>query len=90
MRIGVRIARRRPQPQQFDEDGDAIVEPTADQSDSDEYLAPSGLQSRRRMYDSRRIIEQNRLEHARGRQDHGITISPDIVQYLVQHGLLRT
>ena len=92
MRYGLRVARRRPQTQ-FDEEGNSIVQPmldSADRSNTDDYVSPTGLRSRRRMHNADRIIEQNKLEHAGNQHDHGITISPDIVQYLLQHGLIRT
>jgi nuclear receptor interaction protein len=47
-----------------------------DQNDNDDYVAPSGLASRRRLHQSYQITQQNDVERMGGNQDAFITVSP--------------
>ncbi|GAB7326331.1 hypothetical protein MBLNU13_g10299t1 [Cladosporium sp. NU13] len=46
-----------------------------DENDNDEYVAPSGLTSRRRLHQSYQITQQNDVERMGGNQDAFITVS---------------
>ena len=46
-----------------------------DENDNDEYVAPSGLASRRRLHQSYQITQQNDVERMGGNQDAFITVS---------------
>jgi nuclear receptor interaction protein len=46
-----------------------------DENDNDDYLAPSGLASRRRLHESYQIMQQNDVERQGGNQDNFITVS---------------
>ena len=43
--------------------------------ENDEYVAPAGLASRKRMHESYRIMQQNDVELQGGNQDAFITVS---------------
>jgi nuclear receptor interaction protein len=43
--------------------------------DEDDYVAPSGLSSRKRMHDVYRITQNNDMERECGNQDAVITVS---------------
>jgi nuclear receptor interaction protein len=47
-----------------------------DEDDNDDYVAPSGLASRRRLHQSYQITQQNDVERLGGNQDAFITVSP--------------
>jgi nuclear receptor interaction protein len=46
-----------------------------DENDNDDYVAPSGLASRRRLHESYQITQQNDVERQGGNQDAFITVS---------------
>jgi len=46
-----------------------------DENDIDDYVAPSGLASRRRLHESYQIMQQNDVERQGGNQDAFITVS---------------
>jgi len=46
-----------------------------DENDSDDYVAPAGLASRRRLHESYQIMQQNDVERQGGNQDAFITVS---------------
>lgn len=73
VRVGRRTARR----QQFDGNGVTTSEPamdSADPADVDEFVAPTGLSSRRRMHDAQRIMQQNNDEIEGSNHDSNITV----------------
>jgi nuclear receptor interaction protein len=43
--------------------------------DDDDYVAPKGLSSRKRMHDAYRITQNNDMEREGGNQDAVITVS---------------
>lgn len=53
----------------------------ADNDDGDDYVAPNGLSSRRRMHDSYRIMQANNVERESGSEEAIISVSrsPSIV-----------
>jgi nuclear receptor interaction protein len=63
------------------ESGGATSEPAMnrrdedDENDNDDYVAPSGLASRRRLHESYQIMQQNDVERQGGNQDNFITVS---------------
>ena len=56
-----------------------IPSTTADEDDNDDYVAPSGLASRRRLHQSYEITQQNDVERMGGNQDAFITVSLEII-----------
>jgi nuclear receptor interaction protein len=50
-----------------------------DEDDNDDYVAPSGLASRRRLHQSYEITQQNDVERMGGNQDAFITVSLEII-----------
>jgi nuclear receptor interaction protein len=63
------------------ESGGATSEPAMDrrdeddENDEDDYVAPSGLASRRRLHESYQIMQQNDVERQGGNQDAFVTVS---------------
>jgi nuclear receptor interaction protein len=66
-----------------EQEGSATSEPAVsrrnndeeDENDNDEYVAPAGLASRRRLHQSYEITQQNDVERQGGNQDAFITVS---------------
>jgi nuclear receptor interaction protein len=50
-----------------------------DDNDNDDYVAPSGLASRRRLHQSYQITQQNDVERMGGNQDAFITVSSETI-----------
>jgi nuclear receptor interaction protein len=47
----------------------------ADHNDNEDYVAPNGLSSRRRMHDSYRIMQANNVERESGAEEAIISVS---------------
>lgn len=87
----VRIGRRRRQTtsdQETTSSGHAIPAPSQEEreaAEDEEYIAPNGLRSRKRMHDHYRITQQNDVERAGGNQEAVITVR-DLLSYLLARG----
>lgn len=77
-------ARRRTRHRESSGDGESTTtsepavpnaEEQAAAEDNDEYVAPNGLSSKKRMHDSYRIIQNNNMEREGGSQEAVITVS---------------
>ncbi|EME49597.1 hypothetical protein DOTSEDRAFT_49827 [Dothistroma septosporum NZE10] len=92
IRIGRRTSRRQGS-QTVNDQGTASSEPVVaapsneeQQGDSDEdYVAPNGLSSRKRMHDHYAITQQNDIERAGRNQEAVITVR-DLLSYLLARG----
>jgi nuclear receptor interaction protein len=54
-----------------------------DENDNDEYVAPAGLASRRRLHQSYEITQQNDVERQGGNQDAFITVSDSPIEFRI-------
>lgn len=54
-------------------------------AENEDYVAPNGLSSRKRMHDHYKITQQNDVERAGGNQEAVITVR-DLLSYLLARG----
>lgn len=57
-----------------------------DDDDGENYVAPNGLSSRRRMHDSYRIMQANNVERESGSEEAIISVS-GILSHSIRHNL---
>lgn len=91
MRIGRRPRRARSQGSEATSQP-AVPLPTEEEfenaHENDDYVAPNGLSSRKRMHDAYRIMQQNNVEREGGNQDSVITVRPSVlVRLLMARGM---
>ncbi|CAK4030629.1 hypothetical protein DOTSEDRAFT_49827 [Lecanosticta acicola] len=92
----IRIGHR-PRPSERRAESETTSEPAAPLSseeeleaahENDDYVAPNGLSSRKRMHDSYRITQNNDVERGGGSQDAVITVRPSVlVRLLMARGM---
>lgn len=61
----------------------------ADINDNEDYVAPNGLSSRKRMHDSYRIMQANDVERQSGSEDAVISVSPNVTRIVSCFVFLR-